>query len=534
MPTLVSRLGRGVAVAALAASLALPGTAAAKTFKWANDGDANSMDPYARNETFLLNFVLNIYEPLIRRDRTLKLEPALATEWSQPSPTVWRFKLRPNVKFQDGTPFTADDVVFSYTRAAGGGSNIKSYFASVKAVTKVDDLTVDIETHTPNPILTEEITNWGIMSKAWAEKHNAVVAADLTKSEESYATRNAMGTGPFMIKERDPDVKTVLVPNPGWWDKPTHNLTEAVFFRIANDATRIAALLSGEVDFVYTVPPQDVDRIRRQAGLKIVEGPELRTIYLGMDQKRDVLLESSVKDKNPFKDRRVRQAIYQAIDLDAIRTRVMRGQASTTGLLLGAGVNGFNPALNGRLAPLDIEAGKRLLAEAGYPNGFEVTMDCPNDRYVNDEQICQAVVAMLSRIGLKVNLNAQTRARFFAKVNAPGFNTSFYLLGWTPATYDAHNVLLNLVHSQDNARGRGQFNNGGYSNPALDTLTDEVAAELDPAKRQALIDRANTLLREDFGYVPLHQQVIIWAMRQTVEVVQLADNFMPLRFVTVK
>jgi peptide/nickel transport system substrate-binding protein len=328
-------------------------------------------------------------------------------------------------------------------------------------------------------------------------------------------------------------VKTVLVPNPGWWDKAQHNLTEVTFFRIANDATRVAALLSGEVDFVYTVPPQDMPRIGNTQGLKLVQGPELRTIYLGFDQARAELQESSVKGKNPFKDRRVRQAFYQAIDMEAIRTRVMRGQANVSALMMGPGVNGFSDAQNKRF-PFDVEAGKKLLAEAGYPNGFEVGMDCPNDRYVNDEQICQAVTAMLARIGIKVNLNAQTRAKFFEKVNTPRFDTSFYLLGWTPATYDAHNVFLNLVHCRDLQRGRGMFNNGGYCNPEIDKLTDAMAVETDQAKRGAIIGQANQLLKDDVGYVPLHQQTVAWAMKQTIEVKQYADNYFPLRFVTVK
>ena len=522
-----------IAGAALLALAAAAPAADAKSFKWANDGDANSMDPYARNETFLLSFTQNIYDPLIRRDGDLRLEPALATEWTQASPTVWRFKLRANVKFHDGAPFTAEDVVFSFTRATSGGSNIKSYFASVKEARKIDDLTVEMETHAPNPILPEEITGWGIMSKAWAEKNGATTAADLTKREENFATRNANGTGPFMLKSREADVKTVLVPNPGWWDKAQHNLTEVTFFRIANDATRVAALLSGEVDFVYTVPPQDMPRIGNTQGLKLVQGPELRTIYLGFDQARAELQDSSVKGKNPFKDRRVRQAFYQAIDMEAIRTRVMRGQANVSALMMGPGVNGFSDAQNKRF-PFDVEAGKKLLAEAGYPNGFEVGMDCPNDRYVNDEQICQAVTAMLARIGIKVNLNAQTRAKFFEKVNTPRFETSFYLLGWTPATYDAHNVFLNLVHCRDLQRGRGMFNNGGYCNPEIDKLTDAMAVETDQAKRGAIIGQANQLLKDDVGYVPLHQQTVAWAMKQTIEVKQYADNYFPLRFVTVK
>ncbi|MBI1245433.1 MAG: ABC transporter substrate-binding protein [Alphaproteobacteria bacterium] len=524
----------GVLISAILAVSAGLSPVAAKPFRWANDGDVNSMDPYARNETFLLTFMLNVYEPLVRRDASLKLEPALATEWKQTAPTVWRFALRHGVKFHDGSPFSADDVVFSFKRVTSGGSNLKGNFATAKDIRKIDDFTVEFDTDGVDPIFPDQLTVWGIMSKAWAEKNNAVVAADITKNEESFATRNANGTGPFVLKLREPDVKTVLVPNPNWWDKAKHDITEATFFRIGNDATRVAALLSGEVDFVYTVPPQDHDRLSRTPGLKIVQGPELRVIYLSFDQLRDELTDSPLKGKNPFKDKRVRQAFYQAIDVEAIKTRVMRNQSVPIGSLIGPGVNGYVPEIGKRAAPFDPEAARKLLAAAGYPQGFEVTLDCPNDRYVNDEAICTAVVGMLARIGMKVNLNAQTRARFFAKVNAPGFNTSFYLLGWTPATYDAHNVLISLMHSRDNARSRGQFNNGGYANPEVDKLTDLVAKEIDKTKRQEYITKAFKLLADDFGYIPLHQQTIVWAMKQNIDVVQTPDNYFFLRNVNIK
>jgi len=521
-------------VAVLAAASANLAPLEAKSFRWANDGDANSMDPYARNESFLLSLVLNIYEPLVRRDTALKLEPSLATEWRQTAPTVWRFALRQGVRFHDGSPFSADDVVFSYRRVTTGGSNLKGNLATSKGVRKIDDFTVEFDTDGVDPIFPEQLTNWAIMSRAWAERNNATVAADLTKNEESFATRNANGTGPFMLRLREPDVKTVLVPNPDWWDTPRHNITEATFFRIGNDATRVAALLSGEVDFVYTVPPQDQERLARTPGLKLVHGPELRIIYLSFDQLRVELTDSPVKGKNPFKDRRVRQAFYQAIDIEAIKSRVMRNQSVPTGALIASNVNGYAPEMSRRAAPFDPAAARKLLVDAGYADGFEVALDCPNDRYVNDEAICTAVVAMLARIGIKVNLNAQTRARFFAKVNTPGFNTSFYLLGWTPSTYDAHNVLINLVHSRDATRSRGQFNNGGYSNLEVDRLTDLVASEIDKARRQEMISRAFRLLAEDFGYIPLHQQAIVWAMKRNIDVVQQADNYFYMRLVNIR
>jgi peptide/nickel transport system substrate-binding protein len=521
------------ACAAAALLTALP--VSAKTLRWANDGDVNSMDPYARNETFLLSFMANVYEPLVRRDKNLKVEPALATEWSQPAADVWRFKLRRNVKFHDGSPFTADDVVFSYQRAKMPGSNIPTKLATVKEVRKVDDFTVDFVTNGPNPILIEEITDWYIMDKEWTEKNNAVKPADLTKpGEETYATRNANGTGPFMLKDRQPDIRTVLTPNPSWWDKPEHNLTEVVFTRVANDQTRVAALISGDIDMIYNVPTQDVDRLGKTEAIKVYEGPELRTIFLGFDQLRDELLKSNVKGKNPFKDVRVRRAFYQAIDVEAIKSRIMRGASRPTGLMIGEGINGFDKELDKRF-PYDPDAAKKLLAEAGYPQGFEVTFDCPTDRYQNDERICQAISAMLARVGIKIVPNFQTRQKYFAEILGPGYNTSFYLLGWTPSTYDAHNMMFNIISSRGGqGSSQGLFNVGGYSNPRVDELTKQVQVETDAKKRQGMITEAMKIHKEEFGHIPLHQQTVVWAARKNVELVQLADNFFPLRFVKVK
>lgn len=523
-----------ILTAALVTALAVSGPAAAKTFRFANDGDANSMDPHARNETFLLSFTHNIYEPLVRRDKNLKLEGALAQKWSNPSPTVWRFELRPNVKWHDGSPFTADDVVFTLNRANGEGSNMRGHFASYKEARKVDDLTVEVDTKYPDPVFADKMAQIAIMSKAWSEKNGATRSADLTKKEENYATRNAMGTGPFMLKSREPDVKTVLVRNPNWWDKPEHNLDEVEFSVIGNDATRVAALISGQVDMLYTVPPQDVNRISQTKGLKILQGPEMRIVYLGFDQARDELLESNIKGKNPFKDLRVRKAFYQAIDIEAIKSRVMRGQATPVALMVAPGVNGYVKSLDVR-PKYDVEAAKKLLSDAGYPNGFEVGMDCPNDRYVNDEQICQAVVAMLARIGVKVNLNAQTRARYFAKILGPGYNTSFYMLGWTPgATYDVHNVFEQLMQTRDPQRRKGEFNVGGWANARFTELADKIEQETDREKRDAMIAEAHKIHTDDVGHIPLHQQAIVWAIRDNVTLVQPADNFLPLRYVQVK
>jgi len=524
---------RNVLWMVLLASLALasgPGRAA--SFRFANDGDTNSMDPYVRSETFLLTFTQNIYDPLVRRDKNLKVEPALAESWEQPNPTTWRFHLRHNVKFTEGQPFTADDVVFSYKRATGPGSQINAYFEAVQDVKKIDDFTVDFITKFPNPIMLEEITGWVIMSKSWCDAHTATEPVDLTRSGENYATRHANGTGPYVLDIREPDRRTTLKANPDWWDiKNRGNVTDVTFNVIGNAATRVAALISGDTDMIYTVPPQDMDRLGRTEGIKLWVTPELRTIFLGFDVARPELLKSDVKGKNPFQDVRVRRAFYEAIDIKAIQLRVMRNQSHPTALMYGPGVNGYQEATDKRL-PYDPDDAKKLLAAAGYPNGFGVTMDCSNDRFINDEAICQAVTAMLAKIGVKVNLVAQARLKFFAEVNGPGYRTSFYMVGWTPYTYDAHNSLYNLLGSRNGTRG--VFNIGGWSNQRFDDLLDRIAVETDSAKRQDEINEASKIAMDDVATIPLHQQTVVWAARANIDLVQLNDNTFPIRFVNVR
>ena len=506
------------------------GLAHAATLRVANQGDATSMDPHSLNETLQLPITGNVYEPLVGRDKKLALEPALATKWAQTSPTVWRFDLRRNVKFHDGTPFTADDVVFSFARASGDGSDMKGYTSSIKQVRKVDDHTVEIETTAPFPILPDVISLVYVMSKKWCEDNKAEKPVDKRKGIENTASFRANGTGPYRLKERQPTTRTTFVRNGTWWGKVEGNVDEVIFTPIGNDATRVAAMLSGEIDMMEPVPLQDVERLKSNPNITVMQGPELRTIFLGMDQKRDELQFSSVKGKNPFKDKRVRQAFYQAIDIETIKTRVMRNAATPTGLMIAPGIKSFVPELNKRL-PYDPDAAKKLLADAGYPSGFEVGMNCPNDRYVNDGEICQAVAANLARIGVKVNLQAESKATYFPKILRR--DTSFYLLGWTPGTYDSHNPLSSLM-ATPNDKGQGQFNLGSYSNPKLDELTAKIQSETDQARRQAMITEAFKIHADDVGHIPLHQQALAWAMKKNVSLVQLADNFMPFKYISVK
>ncbi len=519
---------RKSALALVLSALAATGLVAnAQTIRIANQGDALSMDPHSLNESLQLSTTGNVYEPLVGRNKDLSLAPALATAWKQTAPTVWQFELRRGVQFHDGTPFTADDVLFSFARTQADGSDMKSYTNEFKEMRKINDFLVEIETKTPFPILADVISQVAIMSKKWCEANKAVAPVDRRKGIENAASFRANGTGPFRLRERQPGVRTVFTRNGSYWGKIEGNAAEVIFTPIGNDATRVAALLSGEVDVMEPVPVQDIERVNNGTNTRAITGPELRTIFLGMDQKRDELLYSSVKGKNPFKDRRVRQAFYQAIDIEGIKKTVMRGASNPTALMVGPGINGFQP--EARRLPYDVEAARKLMAEAGYASGFEVSMNCPNDRYVNDSRICQAVAANLARINVKINLQAETKGTYFPKILRR--DTSFYMLGWTPSTYDAHNALNALMACPDN-KGAGQYNLGSYCNPKVDELTKKIQAETDKARRNAMIKEAFDLHSADVGHLPLHQQALAWGVSKNVKLVQMADNYMPFKWMS--
>src|SRR6201997_1466229 len=474
--------------------------AASQVLRYANQGELKSLDPYTLKETTTIAHHAHVYEGLIGRDKDLKIVPALAESWETLDPLHWRFHLRKGVKFHNGDPFTADDVLFSANRVRANGSNFLTNVPADAKFVKVDDYTVDVLLSSPNPILITQWDGWYIMDKKWCEENNAVAPTPASATTPSYASLHENGTGPFTIESHQPGVKTVFKPFAGWWGKPEHNLKEIVFTPISSDATRVAALLSGEVDVTEPVPIQDIQRVNASGTAKVLTGPELRTIFLGMDQARDELLYSSVKGKNPFKDVRVREAFYKAIDIEAIKTRVMRGLSTPSALMIAPELY----ALSGEFTrpKYDPDSAKKLLTEAGYPDGFELTMDCPNDRYVNDAAICQAVVGMLARIGVKVNLLAQPKAQYFATVLKPGgFQTSFYLLGWTPATMDSQNVLHDIMGCRDDPKDstRGEANLGGYCNKELDALADKILVESDQAKRDQLIKQAFEIAAKDYA-----------------------------------
>ena len=509
----------GAAVIALAA-----GASSAETLRFAFQADVNSLDPHSLNETFTLGFQGNIYEGLIDRDQTLTIQPALAESWEILEPTRWRFHLRQGVTFHNGNPFNADDVLFSYERAISEASDMVTKVAGIEEVVRVDDYTVDFVTTAPTLILPAEWDTWYIMDREWSEANDAVAVTNIADiNSTNFANLNANGTGPFMVTERVPDVRTVAVPNPDYWRDVPHNLTEVIYTPIASAPTRIAALLTGEVHLAYPIPLQDIDRVDANEGTMALTGPELRTIFLGFDQARDELLYSSVEGANPFRDIRVRAAFNHAINRDAIGQVVMRGASTPAASMVAPGINGFPDFLEPYA--YDPDRARELLAEAGYPDGFEVRLNCPNDRYVNDEATCQAVVAMLGQIGVTVTLQADTRSVFFGTILAQGgYDTSFYMLGWTPSSFDSYNPLFNLVSTRDPETGRGTFNVGGYSNERIDALTAQILAETDETTRNTLIAEAWQILYDDYGYLPLHQQGLAWGVSEDASLVQRADN----------
>jgi peptide/nickel transport system substrate-binding protein len=507
--------------------------ALAPTFRYANQGDALSMDPHSLNEGVQISTLANVYEGLVARGRGLELVPALATNWKQTAPTIWRFDLRKGVTFHDGTPFTADDVIFSWQRSRGEGSDMKTYVQPIAEIRRIDDFTIDIVTITPYPILPDLLPSFFIMSRKWCEAHRAEHPVDRRKGIENTASFRANGTGPFRVRAREPGTRTTFARNFNYWNPAdvTGNIDEAIFTPIANAATRMAALLSGEIDLMEPVPAQDVARVAADPSLQVLQGPELRTLFLGMDQKRDELLYSSIKGTNPFKDRRVRQAFYQAIDIDAMQRSVMRGASTPSALLIAPAVKGWTAELNTRL-PYDPDGARKLMTEAGYGDGFEVGMNCPNDRFVNDEEICKALASMLAKIGVRVNLAVETKAAYFAKILKR--NTSFYLGAWTPATIDALDVLNTVLGTPDESTGRGQWNLGSWSNGQFDLLVTQIASEVDPRRRLEEIRTAMKIEEDEIGYIPLHQQALSWGMRRNIDVVQLPTNAMFLKWIIVR
>lgn len=521
----------GIKLGLLSAVLAASGAVAAQTFRFAAQGDAQTMDPHSQNVIFTNSVNGQVYEKLVVRDKQLGINPSLATEWQQVSPLKWRFKLRPNVKFHDGAPFTADDVVFSVLRAREPTSQISNYANALGTPVKIDDLTVEFDLPKVNPIFLQHVDLIFIMSKAWCEKNKVAKPLDFKNKEENYASFNANGTGPYMLVSRQPAIKTTWKRNPNWWGKTEGNVQEVVFTPVGSDPTRTAALVSGELDFVLDPAPRDIPRLRNTAGIKVIDGPENRLVFIGMDQFRDKLLYGNVPgDKNPFKDVRVRRALYQAIDIETLRTKLMNGQSMPTGGLTPSPLGGYeDPEIERRL-PFDLARARALMAEAGYADGFEVTLDCPNNRYINDEEICLALAAMWAQIKVKVKVNGMPFSTYQPKLDK--YDTAMYMLGWGGSITDAETMLTPVLRNLGD-KGVGFYNYGRYRNDKFDALAAQSSGEADPKKREELIKAALRENKEQVHILPLHRQVIPWAARANVNVVHRPDNWLEWQWITI-
>lgn len=493
----------------------------AKTLRWSARGDALSMDPYAHNEGVTNNINALLYDRLVELDRNLKIVPALATRWEVVNDRTWRFHLRRDVKFQDGTPLTAADVVFSIERSQQPSSKHAVFTRRLGQPVRIDDHTIELRQDAPNPLLLEYALNAYVMSRAWCVENKVERVPNSNDKEEAYSSNRAMGTGAWSLKAREPGIRTVLVRNRNHWRAFEGNVDEVVYTPIGNDATRTAALISGDIDFTQDVAPQDVDRLAQNPQIRVTNGVENRVIFFGFDQDRDELLYSSVKGRNPFKDVRVREAFFYAVDTGLLKSKVMRGQSTPTACMTMAAIGCHATELELRAGP-DVPRARQLMAEAGYANGFELTLDCPNDRYVNDQAICLAMAPMLARIGVSLKVNARSKSLYFPTVLKR--DTSFYMYGWGGNLSDAQFVLDPLLHSVDEKTQKGGDNIGRVADPELDRLIDTASIEMNVARREQLIRDALRRVQSQHYTLPIHRQMLTWVSRANVHVVIMAGN----------
>ncbi len=500
----------------------------AKTLRWSSAGDVISYDPNAQVDSFTQSVQNMVYDGLVRRNKDLAIEPALATSWEVIEPTRWRFHLRQGVKFHEGQPFNADDVVATIQRQIDPGARNRENLSAVIGVEKVDEYTVDLILRGPYPLLLNDLTAIYMMSKPWMAEHDALKPGNASTGVTTYASNHANGTGAFKLVSYEPDSRSVFAVNENWWDKPQHNLTGVEFRPIASDATRVAALLSGELDMIAPVPLQDIDRIGNTPGLKVVENPSLREIFLGLNFRPE--LHAAPGKPNPLLNVKVRQALWHAIDLNSIQKRLMRGKSRVSGMLVAPEVTGYDKSIDVPLA-YDVKEAKSLLADAGYPNGFKVGLACPNDRYIADEQICLAIASMWAKAGVQTDVSVESKTTYFPRMDKGDLD--IYMLGWASLPpMDGYSVLQALLATNDG--NFGGSNPNGLSDPKIDALARSASVELDEGKRVAMLKDAFKIAHDGALYLPLHQQPVAWAMSDKVDMPQFPDEYVRPWFAQMK
>lgn len=483
----------------------------AQNLTMAVGAQVTSLDPHYHALSPNLAVATMLFDTLTQFDSESRLQPGLAESWKPVEPTVWEFKLRPGVKFHNGRDFTAEDVAFTIARVPtvpNSPSSYAIYTRSIERVEIVDPLTVRFHTRSPYPLLPTDLGQVAILDKETHENGT---------TEEFNAGKLAVGTGPFRYTGFRSGDRLDLERNDAYWGEKPH--WARVNYRILpNDASRTAALLAGDVDFIDQVPTSDITSLRRNDKVRLAEKDGLRIIFLALDHQHP---EGSPQitgndgkplDKNPLRDLRVRRALSIAMDRPAIAARVMEGMAMPSGQFLPKTAFGAIPDLDSPKS--DPDAAKKLLAEAGYPDGFRITLSGPNDRYMNDARIIQAIGQMWTRVGIRTAVDAQPWTTFVARAGRQ--ELSAFLVGWGSSSGEASNPLRSLVATYDRDKGFGTSNRGRYSNPAMDSKLEAALRELDDAKREELLREATRIAMEDVGIIPIHIQKNVWAMRPTL------------------
>ena len=496
------------------------GTAAALDITIGGKLEPSSIDPHYHNLGPNNAIARYIFDRLIHTNEKQQLKPGLAESWKPINDTTWEFKLRKGVKWHDGSPFTADDVIFTWERAPAVPKSPSSFalYTKGKTLKKIDDHTIHFITPKPHPLVPNEVSTINIISRKYGE---GATTGDYNSGKAT------IGTGPYKFVEWVPADRLIFVKNPDYWGKKAQ-FNKVIYKPIRSDPTRVAALLAGDVDMIDVVPTADIAKLKKEPNVVISQGVSNRVIYLHQDHDRDNSpYITGTGGKNPLKDLRVRKAISKAINRPAIVERVMEGVALPAGQLLPEGFFGVSPNL--KPETYDPEASKKLLAEAGYPNGFGITLHGPNDRYINDHKIAQAIAQMLTRIGIKTQVETMPRSVYFSKASRGGPNGtpafSFILVGWGAGTGEASSPLKSLLTTWDKSKGTGASNRGRYSNPEVDKLVMLALATVDDAKREKILQQATELAIGDLGIIPLHYQVNTWATKKGLAYKARTDEY---------
>ncbi|WP_281826279.1 ABC transporter substrate-binding protein [Jannaschia rubra] len=492
--------------------------------------EATSMDPQFHQLSTNIQVHKNVFETLTSQDAVQKVGPGLATEWEAVDDTTWRFKLREGVKFHDGTDFTARDVIYSFCRVPlveNSPSPFTIYTASIADMTAEDDHTLIVRTEATNPLLPAELWSISIISADTLGAEEEVVfgpqgtcegLGDVPQSPAFNSPDVAVGTGPYKLESYTRGSELTLTRFDEHWGG-TPAWERVVMRPITSDGPRVAALLAGDVDMIESPPIQDIPRLE-DGGFKIVDALSNRIIYLHMRQEEGAPGIEGAGDTNPLMDARVREAISLSINREAIAERIMGGYAQPAGELLPPPMFGSS----GRpVDAYDPDRAKELLTEAGYPDGFTITLGTPNDRYINDEQVAQAVAQMLARIGIQVNVDASTASQFFSRRNALEF--PIYMAGWGASSGEMSSPLKSLVATFDEKTGMGPTNAGRYSNPAMDEVLLRAMSTIDDAERDSLLQEAGTMVLDDYGIIPLHYEQTVWAMKPELDYEPRVDQY---------